>query len=81
MSYFEEVLARAEKHILELMRENSNLKHENTMLKAHLVMFTRRLADPEHEKRATDRRKLAYSFVNERRSGFDRRQMMSGLKG
>lgn len=67
--------------IAALEQQLANVMHENTVLKAHLAMFTRRLADPEHEKRSADRRKQAYSFVNERRSGFDRRQMVSGLKG
>lgn len=72
---------QSQSRIAALEQENANLKHENTMLKGHLAMFARRVADPEHEKRSTERRKLAYSFVNERRSGFDRRQMVSGLKG
>lgn len=67
--------------IAALERENQNLRFENIVLKSHLAKFMRRVADPEHEKRSADRRKLAYIFINERRSGFDRRQMMSGLKG
>lgn len=63
-----------------LVQEIATLKHENTVLKAHLAMFTRRLADPEHEKRSADRRKQAYNVLKERRSGFDRRQMVSALK-
>lgn len=64
-----------------LEQEISNLKHENTMLKGHLAMHQRRMADPEHEKRSAQRRKLAYIVVNERRGGFDRRQMMNGASG
>lgn len=67
--------------ITALERENQNLRFENIVLKAHLAKFMRCVANPEHEKRSTDRRKQAYSFVNERRSGFDRRQMVSGLQG
>lgn len=72
---------QSQSQVAALEQQLANALHEITVLKAHLAMFTRRLADPEHEKRSADRRKQAYSFVNERRSGFDRRQMMSGLKG
>lgn len=67
--------------IAELEQKLANVMHENMVLKAHLAMFTRRLADPEHEKRAVQRRKEAYNVIQECRNGFDRRQMMSCLKG
>lgn len=72
---------QSQSHIFALEQELDQLKHENAMLKAHLAMFTRRLADPEHDKRVADRRKQAYAFVNERRAGFDRRGRVNGLKG
>lgn len=67
--------------IMLLEQDITNLRHENTMLRGHLAMFTRRLADPEHDKRVTERRKLAFNVVNERRRGIDRRQHLSGPSG
>lgn len=71
---------QSQSQVAALEQKLANALHEITVLKAHLAMFTRRLADPEHEKRSVDRRKQAYNVIQERRNGFDRRQMMSGLK-